>query len=108
MVEGGRTRSDSSRAALASLLGSGGLHEEKRRLYRDRSGRRRWDGPRLGRVNLVRNEFTDLFIGQASLFPNSQHDDLIDAVAGALALTTGTKSIKIDKTNRLAQRATPW
>mgnify|MGYP003650380232 FL=1 len=61
-----------------------------------------------GRVNLVRNAFTDLFIGQASLFPNSQHDDLIDAVAGALALTTGTKSIKIDKTNRLAQRATPW
>lgn len=59
-----------------------------------------------GRVRLVRDEYTDIFLGQASLFPNSKHDDLVDAVAGALSLTSGSKRVTIDKTSRL--RTVPW
>lgn len=61
-----------------------------------------------GRVYIVQDEYTDILLGQAALFPNSQHDDLIDAVTGALGLTIGSSAITIDKTNRLSRRVAQW
>jgi len=58
-----------------------------------------------GKVTIVKDRWTDTLIGQAALFPgDTKHDDLLDAVAGALAMTAGSgNTMVIDKTPRLRE-----
>ena len=53
-----------------------------------------------GRVVVVNGPHSDQFIGQATLFPGGKHDDMVDAVAGALSMTIGSGKLHADATAR--------
>lgn len=54
-----------------------------------------------GKVVLIRDRFSDVLLSQATMFPDTKHDDLIDAAAGALAMCAGsTARLVVDKTKR--------
>lgn len=63
-----------------------------------------------GRLKIVRGEWNQKFLDELCAFPESDHDDMVDAVSGALTMmVTPTGAFNTDDINRiaLAQKAQP-